>query len=461
MPDFLQPLVRHVLYPLYYWRNKDARLQHLRYLEAAAKYTPEALNALRLHRLQRLLNHAQQHVPFYRERFAKAGFNPRLMQRVEDIQQLPCLTKADIQQHGQQLLSEHCKPAQLMRDSSGGSTGEPTHYYKDRAYHQLRAVDQIRHDRFSGWDIGQPYALIWGSSKDLSALSSLKQQWVTRWIHRCYPLDAFDMQHDAMLRYMRQLERVQPVMILGYANALAVFADFLAQHFPKHNIRPKGIISSAEALSEAKRQRIESVFACKVLNRYGSREVGLIASECSAQQGLHINADNLLVEVLDDQGKPVGPGELGELVVTDFHNFAMPFIRYRLGDMGSFSDQLCACGRNLPLLQNVQGRVSDFLTATDGRLIHGEYFTHMFYGQDNVKKFQLIQETLTQVTLKLVLKDQQAVELHAYRAQIQQALGQTVTVDIQLLEHIPPAASGKFLFTQSKVGAYTQSTQRN
>jgi phenylacetate-CoA ligase len=205
-------------------------------------------------------------------------------------------------------------------------------------------------------------------------------------------------------------------------------------------------------LTESKRGIIEKAFSCKVLNRYGSREVGLIASECQQQSGLHINADNLHVEIVKN-GKAVPVGESGDILVTDFSNKGMPLIRYNLGDVGRLSKDICSCGRTLPLMQSVEGRSGDFFVADDGSLVHGEYFTHLFYGIEEVIKFQIIQESLIDIQLKIVTKDDRLKDEHInnIKNKTQKILGKQCIVQVEYVKDIPPTASGKSLFTISRV----------
>jgi len=462
MHDWYSMLDKYVIYPLYYKRVGDPRLAHWQQLEVQQFWSPSKLAALQLQKLQQMLNHAYSTVPFYKDLYDSAGISPRDLQSVQDIQYFPCVTKQDIQDQGDRLLSSKYDKADLVADASGGSTGKPTSFYKDKAQFRLRSADQIRHDRWSGWDLGDPYALVWGAQKDLTAIESRRQRFVTQYIHRIIPLDAFDLTEERIIHYINILEARQPPMILGYANALAQFAQFLAQQKPNHTIRPKGIISSAESLSPENKQLIEKVFQCKVLNRYGSREVGLVASECQQQTGLHINSDNILMEIgnfgadsTDNQSQRIpklcAHEESGEIIVTDFWNFGMPFIRYRMGDEGHTLAKSCPCNRTLPLLGKVSGRVSDFIIASSGRKIHGEFFTHLFYHKPHVKQFQLIQHTLNQIDLKIVADTLNEMEQAALQAEIQAACGKDVQVNIIHCEKIPPAPSGKHMFTISKL----------
>jgi len=451
MPSIFSYINKYLLYPLYYSRHGDQRIERLKTLRKNQWLTPEQINSLQLQALIKLLRHAYETVPYYRDIFNRAGMKPGDIKSIQNFRQLPVLTKTDIQQNLEQMRSTNYNTESLIRDSSGGSTGTPTVFYKDMNRHLMRRADQIRHDRWTGWDLGEPFALLWGAQKDLTPLQGFRQKLVTRYVDRCFPMDAFNLTKDKLNSYVSLLESISPSMILGYANVLYIFAKFLQTHYPEHRIRPKGIVSSAETLTKEKQKIIEDTFHCKVLNRYGSREVGLIASECVYQEGLHINADNVYVEILRNN-QPVNPGELGDIIVTDLWNFGMPLIRYRMEDMGRLKNGYCSCERGLPLMESVEGRASDFFVARNGTLIHGEYFTHLFYDIPEIKQFQLIQENRTHVTLKLILNDKNYMQqLTTIIDNIKSTLGSDTIVNTELLDNIPPTPSGKHLFTISRV----------
>jgi phenylacetate-CoA ligase len=450
--DLLKYINRYILYPLYYYRSGDKRLARLSVMEKNQYLATEELDELILEKIKAIVLYAYENTDYYRQLLDNKGISPSEIKTLDDLAKVPPLTKADIQNNSESLLSKTFDRASLIKDASGGSTGEPTVFYKNLEYQQLRAADQLRHDRWSGWDIGDRFALIWGAQRDLKASQSFREFIISRYVARIWELDAFDMNKNRMEAYVKTLQKIKPKMVLGYANALVAFSEYLMKYHPDHGISPKGIISSAETLTEAKRKIIQSAFKCKVLNRYGSREVGLIASECSEQNGLHINADNIYVEIVKD-GKPVPLGESGDILVTDFSNKAMPLIRYKLGDVGRLGVNSCTCKRTLPILKSVEGRSGDFFVAADGSLVHGEYFTHLFYGELDVKKFQMIQNSLEHVHLKIVSvsEDRKAQYLKSIISKTVKILGEQCRVDIDFVSDIPPTASGKSLFTISKV----------
>lgn len=440
--------LKHVGQPLYYARSGDRRFRRLREIEPNQWLAGRDLEALQLRRINALLRHAFRTTEFYRQRLTDCGIGEDGIGSLSDLADLEPVSKSDLQQHCAEMMSSAYEESDLVEDASGGSTGAPTVFYKDFDRHNLRRADQIRHDRWTGWDIGDRWALIWGARKDLIDDTSWKERLIETYLERCCALDAFELTDEKMNEYAEQLARFRPRMILGYAKALDRFSQYLLDSGQQRRIQPLGIVSSAETLSHEMRTRIREAFGCKVLNRYGSREVGLIASECGRGTGLHINADNVLLEILED-GKPA---TTGEVVVTDFWNYGMPLIRYRMGDRGTRAAGKCDCGRGLPLLESIDGRTSDFLIAADGTLIHGEFFTHLFYGIDSVVQFQFVQESMERTVINVVpLDPANPGNLEAVVEGARRILGGETRVRLNWCETIPTTPSGKFRFTISNV----------
>jgi phenylacetate-CoA ligase len=261
-------------------------------------------------------------------------------------------------------------------------------------------------------------------------------------------LNAFDMDTSAAAEFLREMGRSRGFLLVGYVSGLKWLADMIAAD-RSLACRPAAIVSSAETLSPDLRRQIEAAFGCGVFDRYGSRETGLMASECE-RHNMHINAESVLVEV-------VGAGEFGprtgRLIVTDLENYGMPLVRYEIGDVGSLAHRPCPCGRGLELLDRVSGRVSDFIVGAGGRRIYGEFFSQALC-IDGLRSFRLVQQGDLSVRLELV-GDAAALErsLGPALAKIQQALGAGVRVDCATVERIEVAPSGKFRSTISLVGA--------
>jgi len=449
MIDLYEYINRNIIFPLYHKRHNDPRLKQLSDLEKNQFLSHDELMALSWNKFKKLLVHAYNHTVYYNELLNDLSKTPDDFNCFADIQILPVLTKDILRERQNDLISNKFNKSELILDTSGGSTGVPTEFYKDTNRNNIRRADQIRHDRWSGWNIGKKYALLWGAPKDNQHYNNLKERIYFRYIERNIILDAFDISDEKYSEFTNRLENYKPSMILGYANLLYQYALYLTNKCPDHNIRPDGIVSSAETLTSDMRKVIEDTFQCKVLNRYGSREVGLIASECKSQKGLHINIDNIYAETVDSDHNSVSSGVEGNILVTDYYNFAMPLIRYELGDVGVMSSSTCDCGRSLPLLEKVVGRKSDFFVTKTSKLIHGEYFTHLFYGLSGVKQFQIIQDSLDQITINIVKVSD--VDLSTVILNIKQKMDDDITIVIHYMDKIMPSASGKYLFTKSNV----------
>ena len=394
--------------------------------------------AFQKEQLEKLLRHAYQTTPYYRD-----------LLKVEspDISQIPPLEKKDIREQLKRLCSEAVPQKHRIKNATGGSTGTPLTFYQDRSYWNQRNLSVYYFDRWAGWDFGTPQLIIWGALEDLEGNGHWKYQLNNFWRNH-YWLNGFHLTDLKMRTAFQQMDRSHPQTILAYPSSLYQFAAFLFESglVPKWNL--KGIITSAEMLHAHYRSLAETVFGTKIYNRYGGREVGLIAMECAAGR-MHINCRDLYLEI--DSPNPYTIS--GDILITQLNNYAMPFIRYRIGDIGRLSDEACSCGNQLPVLAELLGRSTATFRTRTGTLIHAGYFTQQFYNVIGVDQFQLIQETVKRCVLKVVINTQWTEAARRYMVQkIQGALGADVIVTVKLVEEIPLPASGKREFTISKVG---------
>lgn len=417
------------------------------------QWLPEAeIEQLQVERLKKLLFHAQEHCSFYRERFKAAGFSAERFSRLSDLQAIPPLTKREVQEHYREMLAENFPPDQMYENHTGGSTGTPLTFYQSREYQAWSSADIWRGFTMCGFQPGMRRAFLWGSDYD----AKLHKTWRERIINdrikgNVYWVNTFDVREADLVAAGEKLAHFKPHVIIGYVSSLTLFAKVMRSHNIQ-GIRPLGIQSSAEILTPPQRALIEETFGAKVFDRYGCREVGNIAHECDHHEGLHLLAECNYTEFLRD-GQPVAPGEVGMITVTNFHNYAMPLIRYQMGDMGRTTDRKPTCGRGLPLMDVVEGRSADVITTPSGKLLHGEFFTHLFYKLDGVRQFQVIQETRDQLTVKIepMSTFNREEALHFLEETIHQHGDPAFKITLELVDKIPVASSGKFRFTLSRV----------
>jgi len=401
-------------------------------------------------RMHELLVYAARHCEFYRTRFAEVGLRGERDLTLENLEWLPVLTKQDIQQHFESLLATGVSRITWRQNSSGGSSGQTVVLMQDAAYREEGDANTFVSDRMQGWDFGKRVALLWGGPNETRTWRNAKVL-ILSYLGNQRLYDSFDMSVDKMSWYHRDLQRYQPDNIVAYAGSAYLFSRFLLEQRLRPQYPRVSIITSAETLTGEMRTTVEECFRVPVYNRYGSREVGCLASECGRRSGLHLQIDKI-VEVLDLQtGRPVFDTP-GRIVVTLLSNRALPLIRYDLDDIGILTRKPCTCGVNTPVLKKVLGRSSDFILAPSGRLIHGEYFTHVFYGRRTIKQFQFVQESGTRYTVRIVpMVELAAAQLEDIRQEILSVLGSNADVRFEFREHIPPLPSGKFRFTVSNV----------
>jgi phenylacetate-CoA ligase len=437
----IYPAIRRRAYP-----DSFAILAKFRKYEFAPSAAVEAYQS---EKLRTVLVHASRNVPYYQQLFRSIQFEPAEARLPLEMSRIPILTKSLLRARGNELLAVGTAPGLLLPNASGGSTGKPVEFYQDRGYWQ--SAHASRSLFLSWWGVapGDPMASIWGADRDIPDWS-----WKEKLHHKISQVricNAFALDEIRMERFCKEICKWQPRFINGYATALEFFAQFLLRR-PHFKIRPIAVESSAETLNDSQREVIQRAFAAPVYNFYGSREVNNLAAECSAHSGLHTNMLSRYIEVVDDNGNPLPPGVPGRILVTDLSNSVMPLIRYENEDIGSWSDHDCPCGRPFRLFERVWGRSSDMITTQSGKVIHGEYFTHLFYHIPEVHLFQVVQESLEEVRVSIVLRPGlKEFSTDRIREQMVAALGQGTRLDVSIVAEIPRSTSGKHRFTISRI----------
>ena len=269
---------------------------------------------------------------------------------------------------------------------------------------------------------------------------------VRDWFVNSRFLPAFDLGENKMAHYGRFMQEYRPAKMYGYASAFYLLAEYLKSKNWRSPAELKVIFATAEPLYDFQRRLVEEVFHCRVAVEYGARDAGLMANECPSG-GVHIPAEGMLIEI----DAPDATG-LGEIVVTNLYSNAMPIIRYRTGDMGRFANGSCPCGRALPRLESVEGRRTDFLIVPGGRVIHALAIIYPLREMANIRQFQVVQETVDRVVVRIVPETSMSVEERRRVSQkVQAVLGAGVEITIDCVDTITPSASGKYRYVISNV----------
>ncbi|MEJ5359830.1 MAG: hypothetical protein WHT06_14305 [Desulfobacterales bacterium] len=442
------PICRNIIAPLWAAREKSPYLRVARELKRTEFKPADEVREIQLQKLRRIIQHAWANTKYYRETWHASGFNPEDLKSIEDLASLPILTKDDIRANKERMVAENIPKEKLLPKKTSGSTGVSLEFFVDDESLQWKRGCTLYFDEWSGWRLGDKIAAIWGNPTHRTNWRAVLRNVL---LERYDFLDTLKMGEKEMLAfYQRQLRR-KPKLLFGHAHSIYLFSNFLKKRGLKP-FRPKGIISTCMVLHDFERRVIEETFGCKVFNRYGCEEVSLIACECEAHEGLHLNLNTLVVEFIKD-GRPAKPGKPGAIVVTDLTNYGMPFIRYKVGDVGIPSGRNCSCGRNLPLMESLEGRVADYVITPEGNLISGISLTENFAVKlPEIKQLQIIQEKSDFLIFKVVKGEGFAADSEQkIRALALERFGPKMHYACEYVDAIPQEANGKYRFCISKV----------
>lgn len=399
----------------------------------------EDVRELQWREVRRLLECAFRSVPYYQEKYRKAGARLEDIRTWEDFAQLPPLTRQEVNEFRQQLCSTTFR-GKLLPHATGGSSGVPTRFYRTYESYDWRTAAKDRVYSWAGLNPGERVAMLWGAP--VGKVSTYRQ-WKTRAYdayNRQLVLNTFTQDDRMWKEVYAGIMRFRPCVVVGYVSSLKGFAEYLRRSGLRL-ARLRGVIAAAEPLFSDAREQIASAFGAPVFNTYGSREFMSLAGECERQDGLHINAENVLVETAHE-------GVSSEIYITDLHNYGMPFIRYEIGDRGRLTTSPCACGRGLPRLMSIDGRVLDTLRTADGRVVPGEFFPHLLKDIPEIREYQVVQKTPDRIEIAAVLSrpisEAGKALLHA---EIGKAFGGQIDWEIKPVEGIPRLGSGKHRVT--------------
>lgn len=441
-------LVSNLLFPLHERLKGHTSVVVRKQLEQSQWWSSSQLEALRCRNLQSLLQHAFEHVPYYRGVMDELGLTPADANSVEWLQKMPFLTKEIIRANTDDLKADNATG--LQRFNTGGSTGEPLVFYigRERISHDVAA--KWRATRWWDVDIGDLEIVVWGSPIELGTQDRVRA--LRDKILRTQLIPAFEMSETNLTRFVEQIKQARPAMLFGYPSSLSLIAkhaDKIGQKMDTLGIKVAFVTS--EKLYDNQRSIIESTFGCPVANGYGGRDAGFIAHQCP-EDGMHITAEDIIVEIIDENGLPQPAGVAGEVVITHLATGDFPFIRYRTGDIAVLDDGSCACGRGLPMLKEIQGRTTDFVIAQDGTVMHGLALIYILRDTPGIESFQVVQRSRELVDVYIVVGDEYGdKEAESIISGFRKRLGESVQVCIEKVPRIMAEKSGKYRYIKSEI----------
>jgi phenylacetate-CoA ligase len=402
--------------------------------------------------LRALVRHAYHHVPFYHRQFRALGLRPSDVASTVDLTKLPILRKSDIRQSRGAILSTGVSPTGLRRLSTSGSTGEPLFIYVNGAESAFRKAKHLRANISCGQRPFDRWVTITAPHHFAESM------WLQRRLNLFSPcpISVFSDVEEQI----RRLQALQPDVLDGYSSSLLLLAKAIERK-AIHTITPRFLIGGAELIDAVSRRYIEATLQAPFYDQYSTVEFERMAWQCPAKRGYHMDVDAVALEFVDAAGEEVAVGESGEILCTSLFNYAMPFIRYAVGDMGVKSDETCPCGRGLPLMDVVEGRKDSLLQLPDGRTLTPRAFTiafNMFKRYSAIDQFRVVQKKRDMFHVLVKLKaaqggqpQQLCTELAVHLRKTIGLPASSVTFDVEVVDAIPLDPTGKLMTVKSEL----------
>lgn len=399
--------------------------------------TPEEIKRIQDRKLKNLVQHAYNNVPYYEKLFRSAGLKPSDIRGVEDLAKIPLSSKRSLAgQTRDEVLARGSNPARFRESRSSGSTGVPLsifHRRKDFTITNFGFLRMLMAHGYKPWHKKIEFT----GSRNVPKYRSWYEY--LGFLRRKVLSDATDPS-----QWIQELRTWRAEVIMGFVLMLRQLAKTMRDQGVNW-IKPRLVFSTSATLDQTTRNVLISAFETKVIDYYATEEGRCIAWECDSCSGYHINADLLILEVLNEDGEPVPQGTEGEITITNLHSYAMPFIRYRQGDVGALSGEQPVCGRGLPLLKHIEGRTDDFILSLDGRRISPRLFSYAFWTVPGVAEFKLIQNDLHHIRVEIVPSTEyDDASRQLLLENIRKLVGNEVEIQLSMVSQIPRGPSEKY-----------------
>ena len=414
--------------------------------------TLQELKNIQLKRLKAMIHYVYNYVPYYHSLFNSVKFKPEDLKSFEDLQKVPITTKMDVQRNLKNIIAKGVDTSKCIEYFTTGSTGIPLKTYKN-----LRAASQdtaLKAYAFleCGMRLTDKFVNIFGarSTHDRSIDRTTSSMILPNQI-----LLPYAQKTSVIIDYLR---RIKPDVIYSFPSVLEDLCSCDAS-----KINPRLIFSQGETLTQHCRSLVRSAFDVEINDTYGSTELGRLAFECNENSGLHMITDSNAIEFIDDYGDTVAPGEIGEIVATGLYNYAMPMVRYNLGDIGIPTDERCCCGRSWPLIKDIEGRINDVFIMPRGRKLYPRILFSLFIGPiiENpffISQYQIIQKKRNKIVvrmvkgrefdLKMAFKIKDNIENFCFR------MGEDISVDLEIVQNILGEKTNKRKHIISLIGQH-------
>lgn len=442
--DFTKIFIEKLLYPAMELKNGNKVRKKTKELSGLENISREELDKYREEKLRKLLKTCIKDVKAYsdvnisEEEIEAAPF--------EALKKFPVTRKQDVVRNKESYVNDKYDRAALIENNTGGSTGEPLKFYMDRDNVEYYEAARFRGLSWYGITNGSRSVMVWGNPLEMNKNQEDKYKQREKLLKNRIMIPAYNMKPDMIDSYVELINSYKPEYIYGYSSILDAMAQMMLDKGLKLNIKLKAVVSTSETLTDQQREHIAKAFYCKVVNEYGARDAGILGYECPCGE-MHVIEENAIIEVLDPKTlEPLKDGESGLLAITDITNFAMPRLRYILGDVGSISEQKCKCGRVSRVFSSIDGREDALLVKKDGTLMHGHIINHYAKIRKSIKQFKFVQKSIDLAELSIVKKEDAVDDSGDFIDDVKNAFP-GIELKVEFVDSIAPGKSGKIRYT--------------
>jgi len=442
---------RRFLRPDPTWRDAEFRRMY-KWLLQTQWWPRDKLQELQLTQLKNLLVHAYETVPYYRRLFRKQGITPESIVTLQDLQKLPFTTRKDVQQNLEDFLSQNMALEQLQAVVTGGTTGIPLMIYHERTAHAHEEAFRLRHWTWAGYRPGDRLLILRDDFLGREDTRGRLVKWDFSTSRNALVLSTFHLNEQVFPHYISLLHEFQPKFISAFPSALGILASSMIR-YKIDGIRPNAIFCQSETIYPWQRELIESQFECKIFAGYGNSERAMDAVECERHEGYHVCMEYGILEIVDEMGNPVEEeGQDGTVVGTGFDTYCMPMIRYKTDDIATYTQKRCSCGRDLPLIQNIVGRLQEVVVTSDNERIPLGVLQIRSSGYRNVEQFQFLQEKRGRLILRIVPAPLfSEIDANLILDELKSQFHNRMKVQLVRVSHIPKTKRGKHRFLVQKL----------
>ncbi|AZT89887.1 phenylacetate--CoA ligase family protein [Caldicellulosiruptor changbaiensis] len=440
--DIFAILIRNVFFPLMELFKGNRIRKKLNILRNNQSKSKLEIENIQKEELKKLLLFCLEHVPAYKK---FEYLREKIMTEPENaLLEFPILEKKEFNQNRDLYLSDKANLSHCILNKTGGSTGEPVKFYIDRE--TVEWYEAARYLGLSWWgiNIGDRCLMLWASLNDIENAKNFKDKLKELVLKNRLIISSWEINERNIENIAKKIQKYKPSFIYAYPSAAYKLASLIKENKIELKLKLKGVVTTAENLYEYQKDLIEEVFRCPVINEYGARDGGIIAYQCRKGK-MHLMTLTGYYEFVDIEG--VEDRNKKAILVTDLHNYVMPRLRYRLGDVVTLDDEMCDCGIGFPTIKEIDGRIDEIFVAKSGEIYDSHFFNILAREMEGVLQYQLIQHDLDNMTLKIVKgKRFDEREVEQFVKSIKNKFGD-ISIKVDYVNEIPTGPSGKIRYT--------------